>query len=50
MQSSTKPRKSEKTKSTTVMPMKDLRPSKDAKAGGQKKEGPGINSITSGIA
>ncbi|HEY4282228.1 MAG TPA: hypothetical protein VGM62_04125 [Chthoniobacterales bacterium] len=49
MPSSTKPRKAEKTKHTTITPMKDLRPSKDPKASGQKKEGPGINQITAGI-
>jgi len=39
----TKPQKPAKTK-TTGMPVKDSRPDKDAKAGGQKKEGPITNS------
>ena len=40
---STKENKTVKTK-TTTHPVKDLRPAKDAKAGGQKKEDPTINS------
>jgi hypothetical protein len=33
---------------TTATPVKDLQPAKDAKAGGgQKKEGPGITTVTS---
>lgn len=45
---STKQRKSVKPKATEV-PVKDLRPAKDAKAGGQKKEGPGLTTLTPGL-
>jgi len=41
------PTKQEKTakSKTTTEPSKDLRPAKDPKGGGQKKEGPGINTL-----
>lgn len=42
----TKQRKPAKTKISAV-PVRDLRPTKDAKAGGQKKEGPTVTTITS---